>query len=207
MSSPKYSKFNTGRTKEYCPLLRWRFNTVNHPVVQSVEKCASSTAKSKFSMQELQMLLGLTNTPQCNEREAVRIALYEAAKRPEKAHEAAFTCAASQLTEKGHQGRSLLKQWKLPKLEKEIAFEAAKELGISDSEFIRMAVIWLQRGIRNGGIAALTNSKLIPFDAVARTWSRENPGSKAQGRMPHPGVAKLKEAARTAYEEAGHLYR
>ena len=98
-----------------------------------------------------------------------------------------------------------MKQWKLPKAERQIAVEAAKELGISDSEFIRMAVIWLQRGIRNGSIDALTNSKLIPFDAVARTWSRENPGSKAQGRVPHPGVAKLKQAAKTAYEEAGDI--
>ena len=118
MNQPKYKKFNTGKTKDYFPLLRWRFNTDDHPVIQSGEKCASSTAKSKFSMQELQMLVGLTNTLQCKEREAVRIALYEAAKRPEKAHETAFTCAASQSTEKGHQGRSSLKQWKLPKAEK-----------------------------------------------------------------------------------------
>ena len=207
MNQPKYKKFNTGKTKDYFPLLRWRFNTDDHPVIQSAEKCASSTAKSKFSMQELQMLVGLTNTLQCKEREAVRIALYEAAKRPEKAHETAFTHAASQSTEKGHQGRSSLKQWKLPKAEKEIAIEAAKELGISDSEFVRMAVIWLQRGIRNGTVDALTNSELIPFDTVARTWSRENPGSKDQGRVPHPGVAKLKQAAKTAYDEAGHIYR
>tara|TARA_Y100001933_G_C18931237_1_gene535396 strand:+ start:60 stop:1226 length:1167 start_codon:yes stop_codon:yes gene_type:complete len=205
MNQPKYQKFNTGKTKDYFPLLRWRFNTVNHPVIQSSERCASSTAKSKFSIQELQMLVGLTNTLQCNEREAVRIALYEAARRRVKAHSAAFKSASSQSTEKGHQGRSSLKQWKLPKAERQIAFEAAKELGISDSEFIRMAVIWLQRGIRNGSIDALTNSKLIPFDAVARTWSRENPGSKAQGRVPHQGVAKLKQAAKTAYEEAGYI--
>lgn len=205
MNQPKYRKFNTGKTKDYFPLLRWRFNTVNHPVIQSAEKCASSTARAKFSMQELQMLVGLTNTLQCNEREAVRIALYEATKRPEKAHETAFTCASSQSTEKGHQGRSSMKQWKLPRAEREIAVEVAKELGISDSEFIRMAVIWLQRGIRHGSIDALTNSKLIPFDAVARTWSRENPGSKDQGRVPHPGVAKLKQAAKTAYEEAGYI--
>ena len=70
-----------------------------------------------------------------------------------------------------------------------------------------MAIIWLQRGIRNGTVDTLTNSKPILFDAVARTWSRDNPGSKDQGRVPHPGVAKLKEAARAAYEEAGHIYR
>ncbi len=52
--------------------------------------------------------------------------------------------ASLQSTEKGHQGRSSLKQWKLPKAEKEIAFEAANnELGISESEFVRMAIVWL----------------------------------------------------------------
>ncbi len=65
------------------------------------------------------MLVGLTNTLQCNEREAVRIALYEASKDAEKAYETAFAEASSQSTEKAHQGRSLLKQWKLPKQEKE----------------------------------------------------------------------------------------
>ena len=126
MNQPKYQKFNTGKTKVYFPLLRWRFNSGNHPVIQSAEKCASSTAKSKFSMQELQMLVGLTNTLQCNEREALRIALYEASKSPEKVHQDAFACASSQSTEKGHQGRSSLKQWKLPKAEKDEAVVAAK---------------------------------------------------------------------------------
>ena len=100
----------------------------------------------------------------------------------------------------------------MPKVEKEEAVVAAKKLGISDSEFIRMAIIWLQRRICNGTVDVLTNSALIPFDAEAKTsktsktWSRENPGCKAQGRIPHPGVAKLKEAAKAAYEEAGDIY-
>lgn len=142
MNQPKCQKFNTGKTKDYFPLLRWRFNTERHPVIKSTEKCASSTGKSKFSMQELQMLVGLTNMLQCNEREVVRIALYEAAKSPEKASKDAFACFM-QSTEKGHQGRSSLKQWKLTKAEKEIAFEAANEPGISESEFVRMAIVWL----------------------------------------------------------------
>ena len=64
----------------------------------------------------------------------------------------------------------------------------------------------MQRGIRDDSIKEITDSKLIPFDTVAKKWSRENPGSKAQGRTPHPGVAKLKEAAKAAYEEAGDIY-
>ena len=207
MATPKYNKFNTGRTKNYFPLKRWRFNTDEHPVVKSKEKCASSTAKTLLSIQELQMLVGLTNTLQCNEREAVRIALYEASRSAKKAYEMAFAGAASQSTEKAHQGRSSTRQWKLPKAEKELANKAAKELEVTDKEFLRLAIIWLRDGIRDGSIETITNCKLIPFDTEAQKWSRENPGSKAQGRTPHEGVAKLKKAASAAYEEAGERYR
>ena len=65
----------------------------------------------------------------------------------------------------------------------------------------------MQHGIRDGSIEEITNSKPIPFDTVAKKWSLENLGSKAQGRTPHPGVAKLKEAAKAAYEEAGDIYK
>ena len=98
MSTPKYNKFNTGRTKGYFPLKRWRFNTGQHPVIKSKDRCASSTAKTLFSTQEQQMLVGLTNTLQCNEREAVRIALYEASRSAQKAHEKAFSEAQNHQT-------------------------------------------------------------------------------------------------------------
>ena len=35
----------------------------------------------------------------------------------------------------------------------------------------------------------------------------QQPGCKAQGRAPHPGVAKLKEVAKDAYEEAVDIYK
>ncbi len=71
MNAPKYNKFNTGKTAGYFPFKRWRFDTEKHPIIQSKERCASSTTKTKFSTQELQMLVGLTNTLQCKEREAI----------------------------------------------------------------------------------------------------------------------------------------
>ena len=106
MAKPKYKRFNTGRTKDYFPLKRWRFNTEKHPVIMSIDKCASTTAKTLFSKQELQMLVGLTNTLQYNPREAVRIALYEASISLHKAYNSAFRYACSESTEKAHQGRS-----------------------------------------------------------------------------------------------------
>ena len=204
MTTPKYNKFNTGKTKGYFPLKRWRFNTEEHPVIQSKQKCASSTAKTPFSTQELQMLVGLTNTLQCKERDAVRIALYEAVRSASEAYELAFRYADSKATDKAHQGRSSAKQWKLPKQEKDESEKAAKELGITNQEFLRLAIIWLQRGIRddNNGIKNLANSKLIPFDTTAKEWSREN-----QGKPPSAAVAKLKKARDIAYEEAGERNR
>ena len=193
MTTPKYNKFNTGKTKDYFPLKRWRLNTEKHPVIVSKDKCASSTAKTLFSTQELQMLVGLTNTLQCNQREAVCIALYEASISLHKAYNSAFRYACSESTEKAHQGRSSRVQWKLPKKERDRATQAAKELKITDNEFLRLSIIWLQSSIRDGSTVEITNCKLIPFDTEAKKWSRENPDSEAQGRSPHPGVAKLKK--------------
>ena len=106
--------------------------------------------------------------------------------------------------DKAHQGRSSLKQWKLPKKEKDESEKAAKELDITNQEFLRLAIIWLQRGIRDdkNGITKLTNSKLIPFDTAAKEWSREN-----QGKPPSADVAKLKKARDIAWEEAGERNR
>ena len=66
----KNNKFNTGKTSGFFPFTKWLFATNNHPVITSKEKCSSKTAKAKFSTQELQMLDGLANMFQCDEREA-----------------------------------------------------------------------------------------------------------------------------------------
>ena len=85
MPLSKYNKFNAGKTKSYFPINKWRCDTSAHPVIILSDKCASSTPKALFSQQEMQMLVGLSNTLQCDEQNAVRIALYEARKSPVKA--------------------------------------------------------------------------------------------------------------------------
>ena len=135
------------------------------------------------------MLDGLANMLQCDEREAIRIALYEASRSAPVAHELAFRYADTKATDKAHQGRSSAKQWNLPKSEKDKASKAAKEIGIADAEFIRLAIIWLRNGIRSDSIRKLANSKRIAQDDVARQWSRDN-----QGKPPSQQVASLKKA-------------
>ena len=90
MTTPKHNKFSKGKTSGFFPFNQWRFITDNHPVITSKEKCSSKTAKAIFSTQELQMLDGLANMFQCDEREAIRIALYEASRSASEAYELAF---------------------------------------------------------------------------------------------------------------------
>ena len=183
MTTPKHNKFSKGKTSGFFPFNQWRFITDNHPVITSKEKCSSKTAKAIFSTQELQMLDGLANMFQCDEREAIRIALYEASKSASEAYELAFRFADTKATDKAHQGRSSKKQWNLPKSEKDKASQAAKEIEITDAEFIRLAIIWLRNGIRSDSIKKLANSKRIAQDNVARQWSRNN-----QGKPPNEQV-------------------
>ena len=146
------------------------------------------------------MLNGLSNTLQCDEQNAVRIALYEASKSPVKAHEMMFRYASSQSTDKGHQGRSLAKRWRLPKKEQVAAVDAAKALGITDAEFIRLSIIWLQLGIRKNEIKSVENCKIFSGDQAARQWSREN-----HGRPPSQQVANLKKSMQQAQQLLDYL--
>ena len=141
------------------------------------------------------MLAGLSNTLQCDEQSAVRIALYEASRSRDKAHKAMFIYASSESKEKGHQGRSSTKQWKLPKTEKMVAAQAANELGITGAEFVRLSIIWLQQGIRKNEINSIQNCKVISGDKAARQWSKDN-----HGRPPSEQVANLKQALQEAQQ-------
>ena len=130
----------------------------------------------------------------------MRIALYEACKSPVKAHEMTFRYASSHSTDKGHQGRSLAKRWRLPKKEQVAAVDAAKALGITDAEFIRLSIIWLQLGIRKNEIKSVENCKIFSGDQAARQWSREN-----HGRPPSEQVANLKKSMQQAQQLLDYL--
>lgn len=191
------NKFNTNtKTKDWFPFAKYLFKTEHHPIRQSKVKC-SSAVETLLSPQEVQMLEGLTNSFQCTERECIRIVLYEASRSPSKAHEAAFRKANRESKERGHTARSARRRWNLPKTEKDEACLAAKDLKISDKEFLRLAIIWLAKGIKDESIIRLTQSPRIPKDEVAMTWSREN-----QGKPQSEAVSKLKEARDKAYDEA-----
>lgn len=146
------------------------------------------------------MLVGLSNTFQCSEQTSVRIALHEASRSAEKAPQEMFRYASSKSIEKGHQGRSLARRWRLPKKEQDAAINAAKKLGITVAEFIRLSIIWLQLGIRRNEINSIENCWIISGDNSARQWSRDN-----QGQPSNPKVSNLKRAQKEAQQLFDYL--
>ena len=85
---PPIEKFNTSKnTKEWFSFAKHLFITDNHAIRQSQDQCNSST-EAIFSQQELKQINGITNSLQCDTREAIRIALFEIIK---EAHEEAHS--------------------------------------------------------------------------------------------------------------------
>lgn len=194
MSTNK-NKFNTSKkTKEWFPFAKYLFITDNHPIRQSQDKCSSSI-EAIFSQQELEQINGITNSLQCDTREAIRIALFEVIKEAHAAYEKTYEKAKSGSTYKGHEGRKAKKRLTMPLIEKQNALDTAAQLNISIKEFLRLAVIWLADGIKEETITSLTKSRRIGKDTIAYQWSRENRNKPAS-----ESVKNLKEAQKNARE-------
>ena len=89
----------------------------------------------------------------------------------------------------------------MPKIEKEEASLVAKQLKLSDKEFLRIAIICLARGIKNESIIRLSKSPRIPKDEVAMQWSRDNRGKPAS-----ESVKKLKDARDDAKALSDYIF-
>jgi len=192
MSSNK-NKFNTSKnTQGWFPFAKYLFVTDNHPIRLSPDKCSSSI-EALFCQQELEQINGITNSLQCETRDAIRIALYETCKNAQSAYDKSYEKAKSGSKVKGHEGRKTNKRLTLPLSEKQAALDASKQLNITIKEFLRLAVIWVEDGIKEESITSLTNSRRIGKDAVAKNWSREN-----RDKPPSESVKKFKEARKDA---------
>jgi len=143
----------------------------------------------------------MTNTLQCQERDALRIALYEISKDAQAAFAKAYDKAKAGSTAKGHEGRDRKLKFNLPKSERTILDDTAKQLGITPKEYLRLAIVWLEEGIRDETIVRLTKSRRIGKDAVAKLWSRAN-----QGKTPSEVVAKFKQALAETQELLDYLH-
>ena len=184
----KEYKFNfNSKSQTWFLIKQNRFDTTIHPIITS-RKTLKCRMKTLVSHQEKQELEGLTNTLQCDEREAIRIALYEAARRGSERTRGTLEKASRSSNIGGHTKREKELKVSLPCSEKEKIMELAKELDLSEKEVFRLAFIWLANGVKSGAIKNIRNCKLISQDKLAKKWSREN-----RGKAPNPSVKKLKE--------------
>ena len=81
MKTSRLERFNAhSKSKDFFPIKQYRFDTTNHPIVQS-RKEYKFRLKTILSHQEEQQLEELINSLQCSKREATRISFYEALRR------------------------------------------------------------------------------------------------------------------------------
>ena len=183
---------------QHYPITEFRFDPSHHPVIQSPQRCHSSVAVL-LSFQEMQMVEGLTNYLECEEREAIRIALYEASRSVSNASEMLIRCAESGSKERGHTARSKKYRWNLAKDEKDSLLKASKQLKLTDKVFVRFAIIRLSRGIHDGSITHLTDPKMRSQIKLFRDWSKTHDGSPSK-------LSHLKKAAQSSWDDIEDMY-
>lgn len=179
------NKFNkTNKTTGFFPIKQHRFETKNHPIIEKITKGRPSKLPVQLSWNEKEMVEGLANILQCEENEAIRIALYE--------FQDGF--AETTLSRPGT-GRNYAVEVRLPKDEKETVLGLSERHSETPATIIRTAVRWLAKGIRDETIRVLSKSRKIGQKALARKWSAEQ---KQQGRPKGSKLKALKNAAETA---------
>ena len=184
----KEYKFNfNSKSQKWFSIKQNRFDTTMHPIITS-RKTLKCRMKTLVSHQEKQELEGLVNTLQCEEREAIRIALYEAARRGSERTRGAIEKASRSSTIAGHTKREKELKVSLPCSEKEKIMELAKELELSEKEVFRLAIIWLQNSVKSGALRNIRNCRLISQDKLAMEWSKNN-----KDKPRNPNTKKLKE--------------
>jgi len=189
ISKMKYTK--NKRIQGFFPIHQYRFNTEKHPIITSTAK-RSAKIVVPMSSHEKQMLEGLTNILQCDQNEAIRIALYEFSQ--EDGVSDVVSEKASSLTDnRYHSGRRNKVTVKLPGDEK-----TGEIFGLTEKAVVRAAIIWLSYGIRSDQIKRLTKSPAIGIEKLAREWSKNRP----EDAEAKPSIKRLREVQKENYEIA-----
>nr|BDD46744.1 hypothetical protein 15 [bacterium] len=184
------------------PIKSHRYDTSKHPIVTGKAN-ARRTLKFPVSIQEAQLLEGLTNTLQVDQQTALRIALYEACKRPQEAADV-VQLASPTSTVKGHTQRNTSVVEKITADEAKALKSLAKSLGISEKAAARLSLIWMAKGTRSDRKEwkKFSGCKKLGQDAIANQWQADK---KTSGEWVKDGgsveMLRLREAHRDALDE------
>lgn len=193
-SSKKFNKTKSAsgedKSRAWWPIKQFRLECSKHPVVLSKDRCASKIS-SLLSQQEEEMLEGLATSLQVDRREAVRIALQDL---PTDAR-LPIDRAKATSSMRGHTARSRRLTINLPKSEKDRVVEVAQILELSEQEVVRLAIIWLQQGIRSETVTP-TACKRISQKELSKEWQKQNQGWSGGSKL-----SALKEAGQRAFDQ------
>ena len=208
------NRFNKGKLGKEFPITQHRWTTTNHPIFKNAN--CRSKLETRFTGNEKQTLEALCRYFQCELRDALRICLYEAARTPVEALAEHLTTARLDTTERGHSNASHKLAIRLPTVEKKAILAVADEMGVSEKVIIRLAFIWMSRGIRDQSITKLKGctkwSQKKCKDAWKETVEQGAPSKLEALRHSHQ---KAYDTARELgvkydaliYEERGHAMR
>lgn len=192
---------NVGKHASWFPIKQFRFNTEQHPCIKDKAKRSSRLSKLLISRREEQMLEGLSNILQCSENDAIRIAVSEALRSPEKTLALAFDYGSSSTTEHGFQSRTVSIQVSFTSTERKALKSAANRLKVTEKALVRTAIHYLCRGIRGETITTLDggNIKAIAQHKLAKQWKdSRTKEDKERGSK----LTALKQARQVAYDKA-----
>ena len=199
------------------PIKNFTFDTdksPSHPVLESTNVCTHRLG-ALWTQQEELMVDGLSHWLICERRQAVRIALFEVGLRSYEDIENIIPFAQSGSNKQGHTCRDREKTISLPREEKEQAIKKAKEFGLTDKTYLRLAVIWLAKGIKNETITKITNCKRKDSTykgrlALRQEWSRNNQGTESKIKplieAQKKGKDKSDELKEARYKERKELH-
>ena len=195
MSKDK-SKYNSSsKSAEWFPYKKRIFNSNNHPVIQSKEKCSYKT-EALLSFQERQMFDGVISSLQCNERDALRISIHTLSQQVTPTTIQTVECAKAGTKEQGHTSRSIPLSVRITKEDQLNLKSIAKVNSQSIKEAIRTTIIWMANGIKDESISKITGCSELNQDDKAKEWK-----ANQKEITKHPSTQRLKEVRQFWKEE------
>ena len=158
-----------GKTSKFFPLISHRFITDKHPCVLASPK-KGQKVRLTLTLNEKRMLEGLTNMFSTTENQALRIAVWELYEHVKEKPDCLEEARANPKTT-----RKNSKTLTIPHAEVDRFRQFSSLWEATDAEFIRTAIIYVSRAIRDGEIKKLTASRKRSQDELAIEWSAAQP--------------------------------
>jgi len=172
------SKYNsTSKSKEWFPFKKRQFNCWESPILHSTNKC-SYKAEALLSFQERQMLNSIVNSLQTDKRDSIRISINELHRRSCKTSIEQIERSKSTTKDKGHTNRNQTISIRITKDDLVWLKDIAEINSLTNKEALRLVIIWMAKGIKDGTIKFIKGCQEISQDVKANEWKKNQSSFK-----------------------------